>query len=116
MRAIALAVAFLALAGCKSHPPRDYRSVNKNSVDFVLDTFHDGNRMRKKNLKLDLAFSQRAPQNEMIRKTSIDFAWESLWIEEGSGLSEILHAPEVEKVPWSKRLASMRFGFLDSGD
>lgn len=113
MRALALVLAFLALAGCKSG--RDYTSVNKRSVAFVFDTVRDGNRIRKKNLKQDLAFSQRAPQNRMIRKTSAAFAWQAFWLEEGSGLSEIFHAREVERVPWSERLAEMRFGFLDSG-
>ena len=53
MRALALSLAFLALAGCKSG--RDYTSVNKASVNFLFDTFRNGNQIRKKNLKQDLA-------------------------------------------------------------
>jgi hypothetical protein len=118
MRSIALLVAFVALAGCKSggeRPDRDYTSVNKRSVDFLFDTFREGNRVRKKSLKQDLAFSKRAPQNRMIRKTSVAFAWQSFWAEEWSGFSQIKQGLKAESVPVSERLAQMRFGFLDSG-
>ncbi len=114
MRTLALLLAFLAFAGCKSG--RDYTSVNKTSVAFVFDTFREGNKIRKKNLKQDLAFCKRAPQNRMIRKTSVAFAWEAFWAEEGSGFKDLLHAPAAERKPWSERLAEMRFGSLDSGD
>jgi hypothetical protein len=114
MRTFALLLVFLALAGCKSG--RDYTSVNKRSVDFFFDTFREGNKIRKKNLKQDLAFSQRAPQNRMIRKTSVKFFWQSFWAEEWSGFKDLLNAPAAEARPWSERLYEMRFGFLDSGD
>ncbi|HEX5136173.1 MAG TPA: hypothetical protein VFY93_04315 [Planctomycetota bacterium] len=119
MRALALALSFVALAGCRSGregPDRDYTSVNKESVDFLFETFREGNKLRKENLKQDLAFSRRAPQNRMIRKTSAGFAWRSFWAEEWSGLSQIFHAPAAEKKGRKERLASIRFGFLDSGD
>lgn len=114
MRAVALVLAFLALAGCKSG--RDYTSINRDSVHFLFDTFRDGNRIRKQNLKQDLAFSQRAPRNKQVRKESREFAWQAFWAEEGSGLKDLLHAPAAESKGKAERLASMRFGFLDSGD
>jgi hypothetical protein len=49
-------------------------------------------------------------------KTSRQFAWESFWIEEWSGWSDIAHAREVEKKPMSERMRSVRFGFLDTGE
>lgn len=119
MRALAVALALVALAGCKSsreRPDRDYTSVNKSSVDFLFDTFRDGSRVRKRNLKQDLAFSKRAPQSKMIRRTSLQFAWDSFWAEEWEGLSVIFDTPKTEHVPWPERKASMRFGFVDSGD
>ncbi len=116
MRQIALLVAFLSLAGCKSHPDRDYTSVNRRSVDFLFETFREGNKLRKKNLKQDMAFSKRAPGNRMIRKTSAAFAWQSFWAEEFSGAKDLLRAPAIEHKSVSQRLADMRFGFLDSGD
>ncbi len=118
MRPFALAVAFLALAGCKSggeRPDRDYTSANKRSVGFLFESIREGNKVRKKSLKQDLAFSKRAPQNRMIRKTSVAFAWQSFWAEEWSGSKDLLRAPAVERKSLSERLADMRFGFLDSG-
>jgi hypothetical protein len=114
MRAVAVVCLVVALAGCRSS--RDYRSLNRTSTAFLFETFREGNQLRKKNLKQDVAFSQRAPQNRMLRKTSREFAWESFWIEEWSGWSEIAHAREVEKKPMSERMRSVRFGFLDTGD
>jgi hypothetical protein len=114
MRALALVLAFLALAGCKSG--RDYTSVNNRSVNFLFDTFRHGNQVRKKSLKEDLAFGQRAPRNKRVRKESREFAWQSFWEEEGSGLRDLLHAPAAESKGKAERLASMRFGFLDSGE
>jgi hypothetical protein len=116
MRPLALALAFVALAGCKSHADRDYTSVNRSSVDFVFETFREGNRLRKKNLKQDVAFSERAPGNKMVRKTSREFAWQSFWAEEWSGFSDLARARKVERKSTSERLRNMRFGFLDSGD
>jgi hypothetical protein len=119
MRALTLFLVFVALAGCKSggeRPDRDYTSVNGESVDFLFETFREGRKLRKQNLKRDVAFSQRAPRNKEIRKTSRGFAWESFMAEEWSGFSHILHAREVERKGRKERLYSMRFGFLDSGD
>ena len=114
MRALALSLAFLALAGCKSG--RDYTSVNKASVNFLFDTFRNGNQVRKKNLKQDLAFSKRAPRNKRVRQESREFAWQAFWEEEWSGFRDLLNAPAAESKGKAERLASMRFGFLDSGD
>jgi hypothetical protein len=119
MRALSLALALVAVAGCKSsgeRPDRDYRSVNRESVDFVFETFREGRKLRKKNLKQDVAFSSRAPRNKAIRKTSREAAWEAFWVEEWSGFSHIVGAREVERKGRKERLYSMRFGFLDSGD
>ena len=113
MRAVALVLAFLALAGCKSG--RDYTSANRTGMDFLFETFREGNQMRKKNLKQDVAFSQRAPQSRMIRRTSREFAWQSFWREEGSGFQEIKRGLAGEKKPKGERISQMRFGFLDSG-
>jgi hypothetical protein len=114
MRAVALGLALLALAGCKSG--RDYTSANNEGLRFLFETFREGNRIRKKNLKQDLAFSKRAPENRRVRKESAAFAWQSIWREEWTGLSEIKRDIKAERVPWSERLAQMRFGLLDSGD
>ena len=114
MRALALVLAFLALAGCRSD--RDYTSVNGRSVNFLFDSFRHGNQVRKKSLKEDLAFSQRAPRNKRVRKESRVFAWQSFWEEEWSGFRDLLNAPKAESKAKGERLASMRFGFLDSGE
>ena len=114
MRAVALALVFLSLAGCKSG--RDYTSANKEGYHFIFETFREGRQLRKKNLKQDLAFSKRAPMNRWIRKTSVKFAWQSFWDEEFSGFKHIWQGLRAERVPWSERLAQMRFGFLDSGE
>jgi len=119
MRALALALVLVSLAGCKSsgeRSDRDYTSVNGESVDFLFETFREGNKLRKENLKRDVAFSKRAPQSRAIRKSSVKAAWEAFWVEEWSGFSHIVHARQVEKKGWKERLYSMRFGFLDSGD
>ena len=68
MKVLALALVFLALAGCKSG--RDYTSANKEGVGFLLETFREGNQLRKKNLKQDLAFSKRAPRAKMVRSSA----------------------------------------------
>jgi hypothetical protein len=108
-----------ALAGCKSsreRPDRDYTSLNRTSKDFLFETFREGNKLRRKNLKQDLAFSQRAPQNRMLRRTSRQYGWGSFWWEEWSGLREIWAAFGNERKGAKERLRSMRFGFLDTGD
>lgn len=114
MRAVALVLAFLVLAGCKSG--RDYTSANKKGFQFLFETFREGNQLRKKNLKQDLAFSQRAPKNRMIRKTSAKFAWQSFWAEEWSGFKDLANAPKAERKAKGERMDSIRFGMLDSGE
>jgi hypothetical protein len=114
MRTPALLLALLAVAGCKSG--RDYTSANKGGYQFLFETFREGNQLRKKNLKQDFAFSQRAPQAKMIRKTSRKFAWQSFWREEWSGFKEIWNARKVESKPKGERMDSIRFGMLDSGE
>jgi hypothetical protein len=117
MRPLALALAFVALAGCRSggeRPDRDYTSVNGQSVDFLLETFREGNRLRKQNLKQDVAFGKRAPMSKRVRKHSVAFAWQSFMAEED--FKFIARAREVERKSGKERLYSMRFGFLDSGD
>lgn len=119
MRAIAFFLVFTALAGCRSsreRPDRDYTSVNGESVDFLFETFREGNRLRKQNLKRDVAFSKRAPASKRVRRDSVHAAWEAFWAEEWSGFSHIVRAREVERKSAKERLYSMRFGFLDSGD
>ncbi len=119
MRAIALILAFTAFAGCRSsreRPDRDYTSANGDSVDFLFETFREGNRLRKQNLKRDLAFRTRAPASRRVRKDSVHAFWEGFWAEEWSGFSDLANARRVEKKSGKERLYSMRFGFLDSGD
>jgi len=114
MRTAALVLALVAFAGCKSG--RDYTSINRSSERFVFETFREGNQLRKKNLKQDFAF-QHAAENKRLRKESIDYAWQSFWLEEWSGFSEIKRGIAAERAPTkADRLAAMRFGFLDSGD
>ncbi|MCK6459821.1 MAG: hypothetical protein L6Q95_07990 [Planctomycetes bacterium] len=117
MRALTLLLAFAALAGCKSsreRPDRDYTSVNRESVDFLFETFREGNRIRKQNLKRDVAFSTRAQMNKRVRKDSVAAAWEAFWVEED--FKSIARARGAERKGGKERLYSMRFGFLDSGD
>jgi hypothetical protein len=117
MRNVAFFLALLALAGCRSnHPHRDYTSVNKQGMDFLFDTVREGNRMRKQELHRDVQFSERAVEAKRVRKQSVQFAVNSVKAGERDNLQEILDVPKIEHVSWKKRLASMRFGFLDSGD
>ena len=120
MRAVALfAVLVLAAAGCRSsreRPDRDYTSLNRSSVDYLFETFREGSKMRKKNLKQTLAFSQRAPENRRIRKESAAYAWQTLWMDEGDGFKRMWRGAGNELKPEGERARSMRFGFLDTGE
>jgi hypothetical protein len=114
MRAVVLALAFLTLAGCKSG--RDYTSANREGYKFLFETFRESRELRKKNLKQDLAFSKRAPQAKMIRKTSRKFAWQSFWREEFDGFKSIANGIKNETKSPGERMSSIRFGMLDTGE
>jgi len=120
MRAVALfAVLLLAAAGCRSsreRPDRDYTSLNRSSLDYLFETFREGSRMRKQSLKQTVAFSRRAPENRRIRRESVGHAWESFWMDEGQGLKRIWGGFAGQVKPKGERAASLRFGFLDTGD
>ena len=120
MRAVALfAALLLATAGCRSsreRPDRDYMSLNRRSVDYLFETFREGRKIRKKSLKQTVAFSQRAPENRRIRRESAGYAWQTLWMDEGKGLQRIWQGLGGQVKSKGARAASMRFGFLDSGD
>jgi len=120
MRAVALfAVLLAATAGCRSsreRPDRDYTSLNRSSLDYLFETFRDGSRLRKKNLKQAVAFSQRAPENRRIRRESVAYAWHSFWMDEGKGFQKIWRGLGNEIKPEGDRGRSLRFGFLDTGE
>jgi hypothetical protein len=114
MRAVALVLVFVTLAGCKSG--RDYTSANKEGFAFLFETYREGRKLRKKNLKQDLAFGKRAPEAKMIRKSSRQFAWQSFWDEEWTGFRDIGRGIKAETKTPSERMNSIRFGMLDSGE
>jgi hypothetical protein len=114
VRTTLVGILLVAVAGCGSS--RDYRSINRTSADFIYETYREGRQLRKKNLKQDVAFSQRAPGNKRIRKTSRQFAWETFWEGQWAGWGDMARTAGTEFKEEGARLRSMRFGFLDTGD
>ncbi|MHC4941212.1 MAG: hypothetical protein ACYTHK_19940 [Planctomycetota bacterium] len=96
---------------------RDYYSMNKASVSYLGETFRQEPRLAKESFKRNWNWSQLRRQNAKIQKTSVSFLGESLVALEW----------ENAKFAWTKGLprelrdkkdfwASVRFGFLDSGE
>jgi len=110
-------VAFLLLCACAAcRSGRDYTSLNKSSFKFTMEGFRESWRGSKRNLRQDLAFKERAPENRRDRRESRAFLWDTLISNEGENFRNLLtNIKESTKTP-SERLASMRFGFLDSGE
>ena len=123
-----LVVAFLALiaTGCASKRKapyyekkqgRDYYSMNKESVSFLFETFRKDRELRREGRKHVWQPGERRRENARIQKESVAFLWDALKAGEADSwkfawtelFPDLLRGPDHFG-------ASVRFGFLDSGD
>jgi hypothetical protein len=112
--AILLLLAALA-AGCKSG--RDYRSVDRSSLEFLRDTHRQGKAIRKESLRETLAFSERAERNHRIRRESRAFAGEAAFDGQWEAAGSAWQSLREELRFSNKDIArNARFGFLDTGE
>ena len=119
MRALALFLIVVAIAGCRSRDGRryDYLRTNRDSLDYLKETERDNRRMRRINLKRDVDFGPRLHDNRLQRKWGREYGWTSLWKDmDKRGLKA--WGWFKEEVAWDgqKIRHSALFGHLDSGD
>jgi len=126
-RRLLLLVALAALtAGCASSKKapyraqksgRDYYSVNKSSAAFIWDTFAQDMKFRKLKNKRMYEPGERRAENKAVAKASVAFLWDALKAGETDGWKYAWteRFPEMLKGPEDFG-ASVRFGFLDTGD
>ena len=108
-----LLVLFALLAGCRSG--RNYRSINRTSLEFLKDTAGQSRRLRKKNLRQALAFRDRRAYIRRQRREGRAFAWNALWKDMWKDAGKMVRnvAAEFHNEDFAK---NTRFGFLDSGE
>jgi hypothetical protein len=96
---------------------RDYYSINKSSVKFLLDGARSDRRLRKENFRRNWNWSELRRQNARIRKESLSFLGKSLTALEWEAAKQAwtVDLPRELK-PTTNFGDSVRFGFLDSGD
>lgn len=120
MRVLALLLLLVASFGCRSSrdlgPKHDYLSVNRSSFDFIKETAREARAFRKKNLRNTLDFKGRRPGNVQRGKASVRFAANSFAVGHWSEFKTMLRYLGEERKSGAERLASIRFGHLDSGD
>jgi len=96
---------------------RDYYSANKASVSFLFETFTlEGNRRREGRARMWAKGEKRA-ESTAVRKASRAFLWDALKAGEVDAWKQTwtVQLPEMLKGP-NDFAASVRFGFLDSGE
>jgi len=123
MKALLLILLACACVGCRSStrkvdaPSHDYLSSNKQGWNFFWDSMSEGTKLRKKNLRTALNFSSRGAENNRIRKESLGFGWDSIFQDQFKEAGNAWRAiGENLREEATGIGASMRFGFLDSGD
>jgi hypothetical protein len=122
MKALLLILLACACVGCRSStkvdaPSRSYVSANKQSWQFFWESMSEGTKLRKANLRTALNFSSRMAENNRIRKECLGFGWDSIFQDQFREAGNTWRAiGENLREDTSAMGASMRFGFLDSGD
>lgn len=109
----------LCAIGCKSKGKvyRDYRSNRDASLDFLSETFKEGEEMRQESWRETWQVKQRTAENKVESKQSVAFFWESIHAESRENAREALKQLNEEfRIDSDEYWRRVRFGFLDSGD
>ena len=128
-RVLILLLPLFAVLGCRSRgepqapskpaPKHDYGSINASSLEFLRETFDESRAMSRRELREWSTGSRaRREKNKLSTRRSLSFLGESLTTLErgntramGSNVADEFAGRNVPDF-W----ASVRFGFLDSGE
>jgi hypothetical protein len=119
VRVLILLLLLVAGVGCRS--PRggathSYLSANRSSFAFLKETARKARGFRRANLKNTLDFKGRRPGNVARGKHSAKLAAQSIWKGQWREFKNMLRTVGEERKSGAERMASIRFGHLDSGD
>lgn len=121
MKAAVLLLLVAALAACRSasgeRPSRDYTSLNRSSIEFLLESARTAREARRENLAMAVHAGPRIRGNLREAREGRAFARESFW---GGMWAETVNTWHgiLEELRWDGPAfaSAARFGHVDTGD